>query len=59
MRTQGSYTEAAISFLSLNPDSRYQFRVIAMNIIGISEYSDPSEFFRTPAPGNFNQAQRL
>ena len=49
--TAGPDTEADISFLTLNPDSKYQFRVIARNIIGISEYSDPSEFYSPPASG--------
>ena len=50
METTGPETQVDISFMSLNPDSKYQFRVTALNIIGISEHSEPSMLFRTPAP---------
>ena len=49
--TTGSQTTTDISFLDLPPDREYQFRVVALNIIGISEYSNASEFYKTPAPG--------
>ena len=48
-----SEPKALISLTNLNPNTEYQFRIIAINNHGISQPSVPSEVFVTPSFGEF------
>ena len=47
MKTNTAEPTALVSFNNLNPNTEYQFRVIAINSQGISEPSEASELLET------------